>query len=344
MPEPRFWSNPADRPGMLSTALLPLSHLWAAATRRRLSRPGFRAPVPVICVGNVNAGGTGKTPAVIAIVQHLQAAGWVPHVLSRGYGGRESGPLRVREGVHRAADVGDEPLLHAAFAPTWIGADRAATARAAVEAGATILVMDDGLQNPGLVKDLSILTVNAGRGFGNGRVIPAGPLREPVAAAAARADLALVIGTRAERRDFAAAWSGRLGLPILEGQPEILPTGIDWRGLAVAAFAGIAHPEGFFDTLRALGAELRIARALGDHETLSPRLLARIEAEARAADAQLVTTEKDAVRLPPDWRVKVMTVPLRLEVADWHPFDALVESRQIQPSPPAKGPQAGVRP
>lgn len=330
MPEPVFWSRPPDRPGFRARALAPLSALWAKATARRLARgEGYRASVPVICVGNVNAGGTGKTPSVIAIVQHLQAAGWTPHVLSRGFGGRVRGPLRVQEGTHAASDVGDEPLLHAAFAPTWIGADRAATARLAQADGADILVMDDGLQNPGLHKDVSVIVVNAGRGFGNGRVIPAGPLREPVTAAAARSDLVLAIGSDRDRRRFADNWGSTLGLPVVPAQLEVLQTGINWTGMKVVAFAGIAHPDQFFATLRSLGAEVLEQHALADHATLPPQLLTRLLATARRNEAQLVTTEKDAVRLPSEARAEVMTLPVRLTVADWDALDQAMARKGI---------------
>jgi tetraacyldisaccharide 4'-kinase len=321
MRAPRFWGNPPDRPGLRARLLAPLGWLWAALTRWRLARgPGARVGVPVVCVGNLTAGGAGKTPTVVALVQRLAARGVAAHVVSRGHGGRLEGPARVDPARHRAAEVGDEPLLLAAFAPVWVGRDRAAAARAAAADGARAIVMDDGFQNPGLAKDLSIVVVDAGFGFGNGRVIPAGPLREPVADGLARADLVLAIGPAAARARFAGRWPE--ARPLVEGELRPLATGMDWRGLRVVAFAGIGRPEKFFATLRAEGAEIVVARGFADHARFEPRILARLEAEARTAGAQLVTTEKDAARLPAAFRRKVLVLPVRLELADWGPVDA----------------------
>jgi tetraacyldisaccharide 4'-kinase len=324
MRAPRFWGNPPERPGVLARLLAPLAWIWTALTRRRLRRgPGARVGVPVICVGNLTAGGAGKTPTVAALVQRLAARGVAAHVVSRGHGGRLEGPVRVEPARHRAVEVGDEPLLLAAFAPVWIGRDRAAAARAATAAGAGAIVMDDGLQNPGLAKDLSIVVVDAGYGFGNGRVIPAGPLREPVTDGLARADLVLAIGPEAARARFAGRWPQ--AQPLAEGALGPLATGMDWRGLSVVAFAGIGRPEKFFATLAAEGAEVVAAHGFPDHARFEPRILARLEAEAKAAGAQLVTTEKDAVRLPPGFRPKVLVLPVRLELADWGSVDAALD-------------------
>ena len=327
MQAPRFWGNPAERPGLRARLLAPLAAVWTWAARRRVTRgPGVRVGVPVVCVGNLTAGGAGKTPTVIALVARLAARGIAVQVVSRGHGGSlaegDGGPVRVVEGRQRAEEVGDEPLLLAAFAPVWIGRDRAAAARAAVAAGAQAIVMDDGFQNPGLVKDLSIVVVDAGYGFGNGRVMPAGPLREPVAAGLARAGLVLVIGEPDERARFRAAWPAVERLLVVEARLAPLPTGMDWAGLKALAFAGIGRPEKFFATLRGLGAEVVAARGFGDHEPFAPRLLARLEAEAKALGAQLVTTEKDAARLPAAFRPRVLVVPVRLEIADDGPLDA----------------------
>jgi tetraacyldisaccharide 4'-kinase len=323
MRAPRFWSNPPERPGLLARLLAPLAWLWALAARRRLRGPSERLGVPVVCVGNLTAGGAGKTPTVIALLERLRSRGLAAHVVTRGHGGSLAGPVRVDERRHRAAEVGDEPLLLAAFAPVWVGRDRAAAGRAAAAAGADVIVMDDGFQNPSLAKDLSIVVVDAGFGFGNGRVMPAGPLREPVAAGLARADLLLVIGPAAERAAFRARWP--LSLPVAEGALEPLPTGMDWAGLRAVAFAGIGRPEKFFASLRALGVELAAAHGFADHAPYGRAILARLEAEARAKHAQLVTTEKDAVRLPPGFRPKVLVLPVRLALADWTPVDAALD-------------------
>nr|WP_319248687.1 tetraacyldisaccharide 4'-kinase [uncultured Celeribacter sp.] len=322
MKEPLFWSNPASAPGWQAHLLRPLSALYARATAKRVARKdGYQSKVPVICIGNINAGGTGKTPTTIALVQHLIALGHVPHVVSLGYGGSLTGPVRVDERAHGADQVGDEPLLLSAFTPVWVSKDRAEGVKAAEAAGADVILLDDGMQNPSVQKDLTIVVVDAWRGFGNGRVIPAGPLREPVRAGLARGDVLLSLGNDKAQARFDAIWAGLVSVPRVKAQVKPLRTGLDWEGQGVLAFAGIGHPEKFFQTLRDLGANLLRTEALKDHQPLSIPLMKRLEVEAMALGAQMVTTEKDAVRLPRAFRMKVITLPVRLDVPDWAEID-----------------------
>lgn len=324
MRAPGFWWRRPDRPGLLSRVLAPLGWLYATGTARRLRQPGYTPQVPVICVGNLTAGGAGKTPTVIALIERLSARGRKVHVVSRGYGGRLEGPVRVEDARHTAEEVGDEPLLLSAFAPVWVAKDRAAGVRAAEAAGAGVILLDDGFQSPSVRPSLGLVVVDAARGFGNGRCLPAGPLREPVSTGLARADLVLTIGDAAAQAQFDAAW-GPLDRPHLCGVLQPLAMGMDWKDQRVLAFAGIADPSRFFATLRAEGAALVRGEALGDHELLSETLLRRLEAEASAAGAQLVTTEKDAARLPAQWRAKVLTLVVRLQVDDWSALDSQLE-------------------
>ncbi|SMX41879.1 tetraacyldisaccharide 4'-kinase [Octadecabacter ascidiaceicola] len=317
MRPPLFWYRDNS---LLSVLLAPIGAIYAAATARRVAQdPKHRASVPVICIGNINAGGTGKTPTAIALTQKLVEMGQTPHIVSRGYGGSLAGPVQVSPANHDANDVGDEPLLLTEFAPTWVSKDRALGVKAAESAGASVILLDDGFQNPSVFKDLSIVTVDAVKGFGNGRVLPAGPLREFANRGLARADAMLVIGPERARKSFQPSLPSNCAR--LNGQLDALPTGMPWKGQRVLAFAGIGHPEKFFATLKGLGADVVRGEALDDHQPFTEALLTRLETEAKARGLNLVTTEKDSVRLPDAFRPKVSVLPVRLSIADWTPLD-----------------------
>jgi tetraacyldisaccharide 4'-kinase len=311
---PSFWSHD----GLLARALSPLSAIGSALTAARIARPGWRARVPVVCCGNVTVGGAGKTTLVLNLAQRLSGRGL--HILLRGYGGASRGPHRVAPD-DPVSLVGDEALLLAQAAPTWTGADRAASARAAIAAGAKILLMDDGLQNPTLVKTASILVIDGRTGFGNGRVLPAGPLREPVAAAAARCHAAVLIG------DDTTGAINRLPstLPVLRADLVQDPSIAALAGRNVLAFAGIARPEKFFEPLRRAGANLITARPFPDHHAYTTRELDQLLHHARHQQAIPVTTPKDAVRLPHSVRAQVTVVGVGLEWSEPGQIDRLLE-------------------
>lgn len=332
MKAPRFWSNPPDRPGWLSAALAPASLAWrAGAFARRVTARPRAGGVPVVCIGNLTAGGAGKTPMVAALLQRQLAQGVEVHVVSRGFGGVTRGPHRVDPARHDVRDVGDEPLLMAALGTVWVSRDRAAGVRAAAAEGARLVLLDDGLQNPRVAKDASIVMVDAVQGFGNGRLIPAGPLREPVRRGLARADLVVIVGSPEARQGALGRWPDLQRAPFLGAELRPLQTGLPLAGEPVVAFAGIGMPEKFFATLRGMGAHLVATRAFPDHHVYRPRAFSRLLGEARKAGAMLVTTEKDAVRLTPDMRREVVTVQVRLEPEDWAPIDALIGPLLTQP-------------
>ena len=269
--------------------------------------------MPVICVGNFTVGGAGKTPTVLALAALLAEEGIHPHILTRGYGGSERGPLRVDPARHDAHAVGDEALLLARAAPTWLSRDRAAGAAAAQSAGAPVLLLDDGMQTPGLVKDLCLAVIDGGAGFGNGSLLPAGPLREPLSRGLGRAHALVLVGD--DRRGALAAL-GQHDLPVIKA--DLVP-GNEARALQgrpVVAFAGIGRPEKFFETLEDAGCSVIARYAFADHHRYKPGEIAAIIAQAKEQDALPVTTEKDHVRLPQATREMVRTLPVTLAWRD----------------------------
>jgi tetraacyldisaccharide 4'-kinase len=299
MRAPEFWNKDGALPALLS----PLGALYGASVRaKQKGATPFRPKARVLCVGNLTAGGSGKTPIAIACARMLTAHGLKPVFLSRGYGGKLHGPILVRPAEHRAGDVGDEPLLLAAHAPTIVSRDRAEGARLADQHGADVIVMDDGFQNFQIAKDLSLLVVDGETGFGNGRLIPAGPLREPVAQGFARADGVVVVG---DGNPPLAGFAGPVArAKLVPTAPESL---VQHR---VIAFAGIGRPEKFFATLRTMGVKVTLTKIFPDHHRFTAVEIAAMKHAAETATALLVTTEKDYVRLDPESRRGIIAVPV----------------------------------
>ncbi len=317
MREPAFWWR---EPGLAARLLTPLGALYGVVAARRMRRPGKAVAVPVICIGNLTAGGAGKTPTAIAAAHLLRDLGANPAFLTRGYGGRLAGPVVVAP-THTAVDVGDEPLLLARVAPTVVARDRVAGAAVAIDMEeADVIIMDDGFQNPSLAKTVSILVVDGRRGFGNGRVIPAGPLRAPVPEQLALAQVLLVIGEpNAEIWSLMdAARTGRC--LVLTGRlvPDTAAVAA-LAGARVLAFAGIADPDKFFTTLRQAGIAVAGTKRFADHHPFGAREAADLVAEAERSGLTLVTTEKDQARMVGDpalaaLAARARTLPVTVEI------------------------------
>lgn len=326
MREPEFWKHRRGKYAAPVTraALEPLS--WAyqvgALTRATTAKP-FRPSAPVICVGNITMGGTGKTPVAIAIMQRLAAKGITAHALSRGYGGKLRGPVRVESENHAFRDVGDEALLLARAGPTWVSKSKSAGARAAAQGGAEVIIMDDGLQNPTVVKDASLVLIDGTAGLGNGRVFPAGPLREGVKSALRRADAVILVGGD-ENDPEHAGWMAHkpVGVPVLNA--HLAPRGPIPQG-PVFAFAGIGRPEKFFQALRDTGADLKATAPYPDHHAYTDAELKELRERARRHNALLITTEKDYVRIPKDMRRIIHSWPVAAELDTPEVLDGIIE-------------------
>ena len=318
MREPAFWYRPAS---WKSHLLKPLAALYGAVAAQRLTRKGLNAGIPVLCVGNYHGGGAGKTPTVLALAGLLRELGETPVVLSRGYRGRLRGPVRVDAARHSAADVGDEPLMLAQSVPVVVSRKRADGVALARSLAASVILMDDGFQNPAVAKDASLIVVDSARGIGNAQVMPSGPLRAPLAAQIARTDALVVIGD-GSAADGVAGSIARQGKPVLRARfkPDERSLAA-LRGKRVLAFAGIGDPERFFATLRDSGVDVASTRIFADHHPLNPDEVASLVAEAESNDLALVTTEKDLARLRtpeglPDWARAVVPLKVALEFDD----------------------------
>jgi tetraacyldisaccharide 4'-kinase len=318
MREPAFWHRPSS---WKSHLLRPLGALYGAVAAKRLQREGFDAGIPVLCVGNYHLGGAGKTPAVLALTKILRELGETPVVLSRGYGGRLRGPVMVDPPRHGAADVGDEPLMMASHVPVAVARDRVDGIALARSQRASVIVMDDGFQNPAIAKDVSLIVIDSDRGVGNGEVFPAGPLRAPLSPQLARTNALIVVGTGEAGGVIAAEITARGGLVLAAHlKPEAEAIG-RLAGRRVLAFAGIGDPGRFFRTLRGSGIEVVGERAFADHHPFSPAEIDALIADAKSSGLTLVTTEKDLARFRtggelPDWARDVVPFAITMEFDD----------------------------
>ncbi|OKH88904.1 tetraacyldisaccharide 4'-kinase [Thalassospira sp. TSL5-1] len=318
MHAPDFWQTD----NMIARALSPASWLWrAGAAWRNATTTALHPGCPVICLGNFTVGGAGKTPSAQAIYDILTSLGHQPHFLSRGYGGTRKGPHRVDPTSDTAHDVGDEPLLLSQKGPAWVSRNRAAGADAIAVAGADVIIMDDGLQNPSLIKDLGIVVVDGATGFGNERVLPAGPLRETLKSGFSRVRAAIIIGE--DKTGLAQRMPKHVSVFSANVRPE---NPSDFTDQKVLAFAGIGRPGKFYKSLRDCGAEVAIARDFADHHFYSPDELIALRADAARAGALLVTTEKDLMRLPLGDRHGIKTLRIALEFDDLPGITQLIET------------------
>jgi tetraacyldisaccharide 4'-kinase len=285
--------------------------------RGKLAKPQSYSCL-TICIGNLNVGGTGKTPTTIALAQHFLKKGLQVHIVSRGYKGKFQGTFLVDPQKHKSDEVGDEPLLMSEFTSVWVSNKRKNGIAAAENAGAQIVLLDDGFQDSSFHKDFSLIVVDGEKGFGNKKCMPAGPLRENIVQGFKRADALVIVGHRIYKFDTFPTH-----LKIIHSTLKPIETGMNWKEGKYLAFAGIADPSKFFKTLRSLGANLIDCVALSDHQNLDGQVLKRLERKANSAHAQLVTTEKDAVRLSNTFRKKVLSLPVRIEFDDKNELENL---------------------
>lgn len=322
MRAPDFWERP---PGLICAVLAPasLAYRLAGRIRKMMAKP-WRAPIPVVCLGGLVVGGSGKTPATLAVASYLARRGVHAHAIGPGYLGsfaRQGTARRIDPERHTVAEAGDEAMLLAKHLPTWVCNDRRESARAAFENGAQIILLDDGFQDPWIEKDLSFLVVDGAYGFGNRKILPAGPLREKVEAGLGRADAVILVGENTSGVTVSIPDS----IPLLRS--KLVPTAEAEAvaGREVIAFAGIGGPKKFFRTLEELGCRLRSKFTFPDHHAYDAEDLEKLFKLSEQYDVPLVTTEKDAVRLPPDARARVEVVPVTLSVRDEDALERLLE-------------------
>jgi tetraacyldisaccharide 4'-kinase len=315
---PQFW----NKNGTIAKMLWPVSLVVQGFSQFRFHfYKSKKLDVPVICVGNIVVGGSGKTPTALDIGRILKEHGVNAHYLSRGYGGNMRGPVLVDTNTHTYKQVGDEPLLLARQSPAWVSKNRLKGALAAIKDGAEAIIMDDGLQNPLIEKNLALLVIDSGFAMGNKLFFPSGPLRESLSMGLKKADAVVVIGEMKiaevlSRLPELAAYDK----PVFHARFQITADKESLKSNPLYAFAGIGRPEKFFESLEGIGARLIGKRVFGDHHPYSDDEMSSIIAEARALGGTVVTTEKDFVRIPAQFQKEITPIPVKLlfdNVAAW---------------------------
>ena len=304
---PHFWTELSWQ----SVILFPVSYIWRFghyAQQKILNTK--ETEIPVICVGNLTVGGSGKTPVVITLCRFLSGIGKSTSILTRGFGGKEKGPIFVSTNLHQSLDVGDEPLMMAHSLDVCVSRNRPLGANHILDKKKyDCIVMDDGLQNPTLKKDLNIAVFDGKFGIGNGFLLPAGPMRQKLEVGIQNIDLVIFNG----KDETGLGQKIPPHIPIFTGelQPdeEIVEK---MKNRRVYGFAGIGNPSRFFKTLNNIGADLVGEAHFADHHPYTNADLTQLYEEAMQSGAELVTTQKDWMRLPTDWRDRVLTVPVRI--------------------------------
>ena len=313
---PKFWFSEKNLALFFANILFPLSVIWKFFSTRRIMNGKYEEfTIPIICVGNINIGGSGKTPTTIALAKIFLENKTKVHIISKGYKGIIKGPKKVTE-TDDAYHVGDEPVLMSKFAPVWVAKNRKNAIIAAIEDGAELLILDDGFQDPSIKKTFSIITVDAEIAFGNRKILPSGPLREPISAALSRADVLLVIGRKHQRERFIKSIKVPKELNVFGAEMQVVKSGIYLDKARFVAVAGIAHPEKFFNSIQKFGGKITKKFSLPDHENYTPRLLRKLKKASLNNNAQLITTEKDFVRIPKNERHNFIFLPIKLQFSE----------------------------
>ncbi len=313
---PKFWFSEKKLALFFANILFPLSVIWKFFSTRRIMNGKYEEfTIPIICVGNINIGGSGKTPTTIALAKIFLENKTKVHIISKGYKGIIKGPKKVTE-TDDAYHVGDEPVLMSKFAPVWVAKNRKNAIIAAIEDGAELLILDDGFQDPSIKKTFSIITVDAEIAFGNRKILPSGPLREPISAALSRADVLLVIGRKHQRERFIKSIKVPKELNVFGAEMQVVKSGIYLDKARFVAVAGIAHPEKFFNSIQKFGGKITKKFSLPDHENYTPRLLRKLKKASLNNNAQLITTEKDFVRIPKNERHNFIFLPIKLKFSE----------------------------